>query len=101
MRKLFFPIAAALLFTAAAAFSVNAELLSVEMDVVVRPDGKAAVSSGAERELQHAHEAAKEVYVIWASKQRPSVFVTQTATRVFGDMDEAAAFFESKGYIRK
>jgi adenylate kinase len=65
------------------------------------PDGKATVSSGAERELQHAHEAAKEVYVIWASKQSPSVFVTQTATRVFGDMDEAAAFFEDKGYIRK
>lgn len=29
------------------------------------PDGSAAVSSGVERELQHAHEAAKEVFVIW------------------------------------
>jgi hypothetical protein len=27
-------------------------------------DGRAAISSGVERELQHAHEAAKEVYVI-------------------------------------
>src|SRR3972149_11532078 len=42
-------------------------------------DGRAAVSSGVERELQHAHEAAKQGFVIWTSKQRPSVFVTQTA----------------------
>ena len=42
-------------------------------------DGRAAISSGVERELQHAHEAAKEVYIIWTAKQNPSVFVTQTS----------------------
>ena len=62
------------------------------------PDGRAAVSSGVERELQHAHEAAKEVYVIWNSRQSPSVFVTQTATKVFADINQAMAFFKSKGY---
>ncbi len=64
-------------------------------------DGRAAVSSGVERELQHAHEAAKEVYVIWTAKQGPSVFVTQTATKVFADTDGAVEFFEKKGYIKK
>ena len=63
------------------------------------PDGKAAISSGVERELQHAHEAAKDVYVIWAAKQAPSVFVTQTATKVFSNVNEAIEFFNKKGYI--
>jgi adenylate kinase len=63
------------------------------------PDGRAAISSGVERELQHAHEAAKEVYVIWTSRQNPSVFITQTATRVFGNMNEALEAFKNKGYI--
>ena len=62
------------------------------------PDGRAAISSGVERELQHAHEAAKEVYVIWTAKQNPSVFVTQTATRVFNNTDDAMTFFKEKGY---
>ena len=65
------------------------------------PDGRAAISSGVERELQHAHEAAKEVYVIWPAKQRPSVFVTQTATKVFVNCDSAIKFFKKKGYIEK
>ena len=64
-------------------------------------DGRAAISSGVERELQHAHEAAKEVFVIWKAKQNPSVFVTQTATKVFNNMDETIAFFKNKGYIKK
>ena len=62
------------------------------------PDGRAARSSGVERELQHAHEAAKEVYVIWTAKHSPSVFVTQTATKVFNYPDEAVKFFKGKGY---
>jgi len=64
-------------------------------------DGRAAVSSGVERELQHAHEAAKEVYVIWTAKQKPSVFITQTATKVFTGMDSTVQFFKGKGYIKK
>ncbi len=63
-------------------------------------DGRASISSGVERELQHAHEAAKEVYVVWTAKQRPSVFITQTATKVFGNTDEAVEFFKQKRYIK-
>jgi hypothetical protein len=63
-------------------------------------DGRAAISSGVERELQHAHEAAKEVYVIWMAKQTPSVFVTQTATKVFNTIAEALDYFKEKGYAK-
>jgi len=59
-------------------------------------DGRAAISSGVERELQHAHEAAKEVYVIWTARQNPSVFVTQTATKVFESVSEALDYFKDK-----
>ena len=58
-------------------------------------DGRAAISSGVERELQHAHEAAKEVYVIWAAQQNPSVFITQTANKVFRTVHEAIDFFQA------
>jgi adenylate kinase len=60
------------------------------------PDGRAAISSGVERELQHAHEAAKDVYVVWTAPAGPSVFVTQTATRVFWTMAEAVEFFKAE-----
>ena len=64
-------------------------------------DGRAAISSGVERELQHAHEAAKEVYVIWTAKQSPSVFVTQTATKVFDSVAGAADFFKKKEHAKE
>jgi adenylate kinase len=64
-------------------------------------DGRAAISSGVERELQHAHEAAKEVYVIWTAKQSPSVFITQTATKVFNNIAGSVDFFKKKGYIKR
>ncbi len=60
------------------------------------PDGRAAISSGVERELQHAHEAAKEVYVIWTARQSPSVFVTQTANAVFSTIDDAMTFLQKR-----
>jgi adenylate kinase len=62
-------------------------------------DGRAAISSGVERELQHAHEAAKDVYVIWTASADPSVFVTQTATEVFRTIDQAVNFFKAQGYV--
>jgi adenylate kinase len=76
-------------------------LLIDQADMIVSfvpalPDGRAAISSGVERELQHAHEAAKEVYVIWTARQHPSVFVTQTANAVFSSVDEAARFLQEK-----
>jgi len=56
-----------------------------------------ALSSGVERELQHAWEHAKEVYVVWKPSKQPSPFITETATRVFASVDEALAHFESQG----
>ncbi len=64
-------------------------------------DGRAAISSGVERELQHAHEAAKDVYVIWTAKADPSVFVTQTATEVFRTIGQAVDFFKAQGYMNE
>mgnify|MGYP005862202373 CR=1 FL=1 len=58
--------------------------------------GRAAISSGVERELQHAHEAGKDVFVIWTPDCEPSVFITQTATRVFRGVDEAVEYFENR-----
>jgi adenylate kinase len=76
-------------------------LLIDQADMIVSfvpalPDGRAAISSGVERELQHAHEAAKEVYVIWTARQAPSVFVTQTATAVFSRVEDAAQFLKDR-----
>ena len=62
------------------------------------PGGKPALSSGVERELQHAFEGGKEVYVIWRCGAMPSPFVTETATRIFRDTDEAVNFFREKRY---
>ena len=59
-------------------------------------DGMPALSSGVERELQHAHEAAKQVYVIWMPKKEPSVFVTQTANKIFRCPEEAISYFEKQ-----
>lgn len=67
--------------------------------IPVLEDGRAAISSGVERELQHAHESAKEVYVIWPAEKKPSVFVTQTATKVFSCVEDAIKFFREKGYL--
>ena len=52
-------------------------------------DGRPGLSSGVERELQHAHEAAKDVFVIWLAKVEPSPFITETATRLFKSTAEA------------
>jgi len=76
-------------------------LLIDQADMIVSfvpalPDGRAAISSGVERELQHAHEAAKEVYVIWTARQNPSVFVTQTANAVFSTVADAAKFLRER-----
>ncbi len=61
------------------------------------PGGVPGLSSGVERELQHAFEHTKEVYVVWKPKKAPSPFITETATRIFKSVDEALSYFESKG----
>lgn len=57
------------------------------------PGGAPAISSGVERELHHAYEHGKEVYVVWRPKRAPSPFITETATRVFRSVDEAMKHF--------
>jgi adenylate kinase len=64
------------------------------------PSGRPALSSGVERELHHAFEGGKEVYVIWRCRSTPSPFITETATRVFTEVDEAVEYFRGKGYVR-
>ena len=61
------------------------------------PGGIPALSSGVERELHHAFEHTKEVYVVWRPKRSPSPFITETATKIFTTVDEAITYFEEQG----
>ncbi|GAB4186272.1 MAG: hypothetical protein Kow00105_00740 [Phycisphaeraceae bacterium] len=61
------------------------------------PDGMPGLSSGVERELHHAFEHGREVYVVWKPKRSPSPFITETATRVFHSTEEALQYFEKQG----
>ncbi len=61
------------------------------------PGGVPGLSSGVERELQHAFEHGKEVYVVWKPKKHPSPFITETSTRWFKTVPEALTFFEEEG----
>jgi hypothetical protein len=65
------------------------------------PNGKPALSSGIERELQHAYEATREVYVVWEPKAEPSPFITETATGVFSSCEEALKHFQKLAYIKQ
>lgn len=65
------------------------------------PGGKPGLSSGVERELHHAYETTKEVYVVWKPKAEPSPFITETATRVFRSTQETLEYFQKKGYIKE
>ena len=57
------------------------------------------LSSGVERELQHAFEHGKEVYVVWKPRKNPSPFITETATKVFTSTAEAMDYFDKKGMM--
>ena len=63
------------------------------------PNGQPVLSSGVERELQHAFESTKEVYVVWRPANEPSPFINQTATEIFRSIDELLAFFQKRGYV--
>ena len=63
------------------------------------PGGIPGLSSGVERELQHAWEHTKEVYVVWKPEKPPSPFITETATKIFKTVEEALAFFQEQGYF--
>lgn len=58
--------------------------------------GKPLISEGVERELQHAYNYTKEVYIIWTSKKKvPSPFLKTTATKIFASLKEALDYFAS------
>jgi adenylate kinase len=63
------------------------------------PGGIPGLSSGVERELHHAFEHTKEVFVVWKPKKTPSPFITETATRIFASVPEALEYFEKNGYF--
>jgi adenylate kinase len=63
------------------------------------PGGVPGLSSGVERELHHAFEHTKEVYVVWKPKKHPSPFITETATKIFRSVEEALNYFEGKGWF--
>lgn len=63
------------------------------------PGGLPGLSSGVERELQHAFEHGKEVYVIYKPDHTPSPFITETATQLFRSTEEAIAYFENEGML--
>jgi len=63
------------------------------------PGGVPAISSGVERELHHAYEHGKGVYVIWKPDRPPSPFITETATHVFRTTGEALDYFRSSGML--
>ena len=67
--------------------------------IPVLPGGRPGISSGVERELQHAFESTKEVYVVWRPDGEPSPFITNTATHVFRTLDELFAHFQEAGYL--
>ncbi|MCC6579663.1 MAG: AAA family ATPase [Phycisphaeraceae bacterium] len=64
------------------------------------PGGGPGLSSGVERELQHAFEHGKEVYVVWKPRKNPSPFITETATKVFTSVQEAIEEFDRRGMIQ-
>jgi adenylate kinase len=61
------------------------------------PGGVPGLSSGVERELQHAFEHTKEVYIVWKPRKQPSPFITETATKIFRSVEEALGYFEAEG----
>lgn len=63
------------------------------------PGGIPGLSSGVERELHHAFEHTKEVFVVWKPKKSPSPFITETANKIFSSVDEALTYFEKNGYF--
>jgi adenylate kinase len=64
------------------------------------PSGRPGLSSGVERELQHAFECTKDVLVIWRPRDEPSPFITETATAVFRSIEELMAYCQQRGLIR-
>lgn len=69
--------------------------------VPVLPDGSPGLSSGVERELHHAFEHGREVYVVWHPQKNPSPFITETSTKWFRSVEEAMQYFEDQGMFQQ
>ena len=65
------------------------------------PDGSPGLSSGVERELHHAFEHGREVYVVWHPQKNPSPFITETSTQWFRSVQEAMSYFEEQGMFQQ
>jgi len=63
------------------------------------PGGVPGLSSGVERELHHAFEHTKDVFVVWKPKKQPSPFITETATKIFTSTEEALRHFEEANML--
>ena len=72
-------------------------IVSLVPEIPGASGGMPGLSSGVERELQHAFEHGKEVYVVWKPDKTPSPFITETATKVFKSTEEALGYFEEAG----
>jgi len=77
-----------------------------QSDIVVafipETKGNPDISAGVQTEIHYAHDLPREVYVIWESNRRPSVWVEQMATKVFqGEkaFESCTLYFEEKGYF--
>lgn len=55
------------------------------------PNGKPALSSGVERELEYTYRSGKEVFVVWYPKRDPSPFITNHVTAWARSVDELLA----------
>ncbi len=64
------------------------------------PGGMPGLSSGVERELQHAHFTGKEVFVVWEPKRNPSPFISEQVTKLYRSQEEAITDFIKRGYIK-
>jgi len=56
-------------------------------------------ASGVERELEYAHNTAKDAFVICQRGDKLSPFVTKRASRVFATFEQALAYFKSKKWV--
>ena len=63
-------------------------IISLVPEIAAGDRRRPALSSGVERELDHALESGRRVYVIWKPKRQPSPFITVNATRVVSALDD-------------
>lgn len=63
------------------------------------PDGMPALSSGVERELQHAFFTGKRVFVLWLPARDPSPFISNQVTALYRTQEAMLEDFAKRGYL--